>query len=190
MKYTCRSNKEIHLAGSQNEVELIEAMLAGVCFVTQVGNELVRHEKHCPVDLTPDPETAHYWPPAVRPGEAKVPVIQSQLPFTATEFKPGVEQSIVQCDETGMSIYVQGLSGYGCDNLEERERRMREMGFVPLRSPRGNDGKYWEIWYLCSAICAEGSMKGACLKEIIRAVMHIGPGSINLVRQYMGLSVD
>jgi hypothetical protein len=49
------------------------------------------------------------------------------------------------------SCYIQGLgAGVARDSGWSYERcfdQMIKMGFILLRSPRGPDGKFWEIWY-------------------------------------------
>lgn len=65
------------------------------------------------------------------------------------------------------AIFVQHIQGYDSGSYETRARRMRKAGFVRLRSRKGRDGKYWEIWYLCGAWAAKGeiaNMKHADIK--------------------------
>lgn len=58
-------------------------------------------------------------------------------------------------------IIITGL-GAGSGSVEGRLRSQQivtECGFVCLRSPRGEDGKYWEQWVLHFMLAARGPLK-------------------------------
>jgi len=75
------------------------------------------------------------------------------------------------------SIFVQHIQGYEADSYAPKAKRMRAAGFVRLRSSKGRDGKYWEIWYLCGAWAAKGEIEGKKHADIKSWLFHqIGPG--------------
>lgn len=65
------------------------------------------------------------------------------------------------------SITIQNLCGYNYspENYKQQADLLKSCGFDCLRSARGLDGKFWEIWFLPSAWSAQGPLKEA-IKEI------------------------
>lgn len=61
------------------------------------------------------------------------------------------------------SITIQNLCGhnYTRENYRRQAELLESWGFECLRSRRGNDGKYWEVWFLSSLWCAKDDLKGA-----------------------------
>lgn len=59
------------------------------------------------------------------------------------------------------SIIVQHLCGYYYteDGYKENARLLESYGFQEMRSKRGEDGKYWQLWFLPSLFFAEGKLK-------------------------------
>ena len=79
---------------------------------------------------------------------------------------------IIDFDPERKGIYspafmVSHLCGYNYS--EEGYRRnaglLESYGFSCMRSQRGEDGKFWETWYLPGAWAAEGELKIAVLRQ-------------------------
>lgn len=58
-------------------------------------------------------------------------------------------------------LTIQHLLGYGYDREDYRREalKLQSWGFHCMRSRRGNDGKYWEIWYLPGYFAATGDLR-------------------------------
>jgi hypothetical protein len=85
------------------------------------------------------------------------------------------------------SFYVQHIGGYDGD-YRKKAQRMVLAGFSVLRSRRGSDGKFWEIWYLSGEWAAEGEIRGKNEKQILSWLRHeIVPGEIVLSGGHWGL---
>ena len=92
--------------------------------------------------------------------------------------------------EENFSIYIQHISGYG-GNYEEKKEKLKKHGFSCLRSLRGSDGLYWEIWYLCSKWAFKGHLKENSTKEILDWVItEIKPGQIEISGKKWALSFE
>lgn len=89
------------------------------------------------------------------------------LPFWS---KPGQTKGTTKLNKIDMerlggysspSILIQSLCGYEYtpENYKHNARRLESFGFECLRSRRGEDGGYWEIWFLPALWCAEGELK-------------------------------
>jgi len=88
------------------------------------------------------------------------------------------------------SYFVQHITGYGGD-YKERKVSMEAVGFECLRSRRGKDGKYWEIWYLPGVWAATGELEGKAHKEIMAYLCQVvNPGQITVSGERWGLGVD
>jgi hypothetical protein len=198
MRYSSRSAEEITIKGTALEIEAVEAMLTGHILVgNPEADAPLRTSRFHPPNLDPDPETVRHFPP-------KLPEFQTMLQTDWNEIEvvsgrynqERLERYLAglkDFEQGCISVYVHGLSGYGCKEgvLLWRMGVMSAIGFQQMRSPRGEDGKYWEVWYLPGAWAAEGQLKGKKLNEIIRFVAkECCPGSIDLVRQHMALTVD
>lgn len=140
---------EMHITGlSDLETTKIEGMLAGTRWVRVKNGRLqstARYKKPpSPVD---DPVIAPHWPqldpvPAVQMDLQNISELNVKHAFTA-------------------SLTVQHLCGYyfSKNNYLREARKLRSFGFTCLRSRRGRDGKYWEIWYLPGLWMSKGALK-------------------------------
>lgn len=56
---------------------------------------------------------------------------------------------------------IQHLCGYNYTpaNYKSEASKLESLGFFPMRSKRGRDGKYWEVWRLMGYWSAEGALK-------------------------------
>ena len=77
-------------------------------------------------------------------------------------------------------ITIQHLCGYEYthERYKSCARTLERFGFECLRSRRGHDGHFWEIWYLPGLWAAKGTLaeaigKGKVSEQIERAVRHL-----------------
>jgi len=171
----------IAIGGNASEIAAIEAAMNGLYWVSVNPRGRVIKTKHYdgPIEkepvVEPDPDLFEYWPDRVR-GE----YVLRHVPPDKTEAS----------GEASTSLYVQHIAGYGGRNRYERNQRLLQAaGFHCLRSKRGEDGRYWEIWYLPYLSAAE--VIGDTLEDILDWLRtRIGPGTIALKGKTWGLSVD
>jgi hypothetical protein len=87
------------------------------------------------------------------------------LPFWRRyEERQGVMQELIFDPDTrhdSPSFMVKHLCGYHYTHKGylRNAQILESYGFVCMRSPRGNDGRFWETWYLPGAWAAKGKLK-------------------------------
>lgn len=61
----------------------------------------------------------------------------------------------------GASISIQHLCGYYYtkENYRKQAEKLTKFGFVCMRSRRGDDATFWEIWYLPGVWAAKGELE-------------------------------
>ena len=66
-------------------------------------------------------------------------------------------------ERSSPSIEIQHLCGYNFtpEGYAEQAALLESYGFECLRSRRGEDGKFWEVWRLCGLWGAKGKLKDA-----------------------------
>lgn len=101
------------------------------------------------------------------------------------------------------------ITGLGAGTNEEGRKysqdTLTECGFTCLRSPRENDGRYWEQWVLHFMLCAKGPLKGHMEKwrennttrnwwaeveeaaRFLTKVLHVRYGSLDITIQRWAL---
>lgn len=186
MHITSESNQELTVKGTKDEIQNLMAALLGCCAVTQTTGTLHRLDTRHKIKTKSDPDMEAFWP-QIDEGETEV------KGYFHTPVKVTSSKTPVPMDTEHVGIWVSHIGGYGVDpeTREARERKLALWGFVPMRSPRGPEGRYWEVWYLPGAWAAEGDLKGLNTHQILRAVgSGIRPGTIDLTRQHMGLAID
>ena len=69
-------------------------------------------------------------------------------------------------DHSSPSIYIQSLCGYyyTAARYKATAEKLESYGFECLRSRRGKDGRYWEVWYLPGLWAAEGELENELAK--------------------------
>lgn len=88
------------------------------------------------------------------------------------------------------SFFVQHLGGYG-DYYSKNISQMENAGFECLRSRRGKDGKYWEIWYLPGLWAGKGPLEKVKTKrEVIKFLSQLGVGQFEVATEHWGLALD
>jgi hypothetical protein len=128
------------------EVQSLEGMALGHrwCIVTPEGR-LRTHSRWEPL-------------PAPAQDETMMPFWQSMLPGpTQMEFR---EVPVPLGSQAG--IIIESVCGYYYtpENYRTETAKLEEFGFECLRSRRGPDGRFWEMWYLSGAWSAQGQLKG------------------------------
>ena len=91
---------------------------------------------------------------------------EKMLPFwrKAEDVKTHVQDELFTQDErsyTGESITIQSLCGYYYtpENYQKEAEKLNSYGFTQMRSKRGSDGRYVEMWYLPGVWAAQGVLK-------------------------------
>lgn len=199
------SKTEIKLEGTPEEIEAIQAMLVGACYV---GNKdaapsgdcpapVTRLERFAPFTPSVDPDNIRFWTPDAtgvfkyqdrfgeataevhryNPQQARCPDFQTKEPFSP-------------------SIYVKHIQAYeGRDVYEPRATALRAAGFQQMRSMRDSEGKYWEHFYL--PFVPYGPMPGIkcrgqrpTVKEVMDWICEtIRPGVVDVVAQRCAMAV-
>lgn len=137
---------------SAEEVERFKSTLReGLYWVTTENGRLVFHPKHNPLPNPIDDEKMlPFWRP-LREGEGTGET--HEVTFIGSE----------KFDVSSPSFTIQHLCGYYY--TPERYRSMASLlttwGFDCLRSRRGDEGHYWEIWYLPGLWSAKGDLREA-----------------------------
>lgn len=182
------NHAEITIAGDDDDIRAIELMLMGVGWVRRgVSNLEVSDAYHTPPGPIEDPKLAEHWPvdkPVVPPS------VQYSLFVDEEEHE---KQARANRKLDFRAIYVSSVTAYagGNDVYSVRAKKLEDGGFVCLRSRRGSDGKYHEVWYLPSCTSAEGELKGKTTEEIVDWVMrYVGAGSISVEGAHWGAVVD
>jgi len=88
------------------------------------------------------------------------------------------------------AFYVQHICGYGGHNYQERAGALRMRGFSCLRSKRGVDGRFWEVWYLSGRWAAEYDLRGKSTEEIKNWLLSFGSGQFSIEGESWGLGID
>ena len=135
------------------EMESIEAFTLGSCWIrVSEDGRIERRERFAelpgPIE---DPYILPKWVSLVD-WTKEAPFLCNPTPPLPDEPKPQYA-----CP----AIIVKYLGGYNKTPYESEARRLQSYGFECLRSRRGNDGHFWEIWYLPGDYHARGRLKDA-----------------------------
>lgn len=172
---TRNGSDEITLTGTKEEIQSVIAMLAGVERLSVVNGQLETVPVYQPVrSPIEDPLIPPNWatkkvPPvgqctgndidvAVK-GQVKPPRINVQPPLDPQE------------EGWNSPHYaIQHLCGYNWteDNYKRQAQVLMDCGFECLRSRRGKDGRFWEIWYLPGNWAAQGLLKLVIDQQILK----------------------
>lgn len=129
---------------TRTEVKTMQAAFLGHKWIT-VKNGRLRsapmHER--PPTPTKDPKIVDFWPPVSRGRSVKQMSLEGE-----------------SLEHHFPAIYISGV-GAGGDDYEWAAKKLEAVGFECLRSRRGKDGKFWEVWYLCGISCAKGELQEA-----------------------------
>lgn len=104
-------------------------------------------------------------------------------------------------DGQSASIIIQHLCGYSysAEGYKRNASFLERCGFACLRSRRGDDGRFWEVWFLPSLWAAKGPLKDALCRlpkeEQMEAVLSFLPrnvsfGTLDIAVQRMCQVID
>jgi len=91
------------------------------------------------------------------------------------------------------SCFVQHIGAGLRDTAYARSyARMVSVGFILLRSPRGLDNKYWEVWYLPGMFFLKGELAGEKDRQkLVRWLFNaVAPGNVNFLGEGWALTWD
>lgn len=137
-------NGEVRIVGlMKDEIEALLGMVAGANWIRAEDGRLVIESALEPAPPPQeDPPIAAWWP--------KDHPQFAQLEMFAPDFRAG----------KGGGIIIEHLCGYGWsrEGYEKESQKLTDWGFECLRSKRGPDGRFWEMWFLSNPICAKGDL--------------------------------
>lgn len=90
------------------------------------------------------------------------------------------------------SCYVQHIGAYQKErDYAKLYQRMRSVGFNLLRSPRGPDGKMWEVWYLPGLWALNEPLKGASRRALVDWLFtNVSPGTVSFDGESWALTME
>lgn len=136
------------IEGTEEEMEILEGMLAGATWVKYADGKTHAIE-------------SFKSPPAPADDPVIPPKWQSSFGARKTDPRlidtPKLEKDVWYSP----SYIVQHLCGYGYSEEGYRENVfiLQEAGFECCRSRRGKDGHFWELWFLPGAWAAKGKLR-------------------------------
>jgi hypothetical protein len=136
---------------TSEEMESMEAFTLGACWIrVSEDGRLERRERFAelpgPIE---DPCQPPKWIPLVD-WTKEAPFLVNPTPPLAEEPNPKYNSP---------AFIVKYLCGYNNTPYEHEARKLQSYGFECLRSRRGRDGRFWEIWYLAGYYFAKGELK-------------------------------
>ncbi|MFH1455183.1 MAG: hypothetical protein ABIF22_02600 [bacterium] len=142
---------------SKEEVDVLESSVnIGTNWIRVIDGLLQRIPSFQPLpDPIMDKEMFPFW----RKPNKNEKMLAGQLEF----FSMGSAENHIP------SIIIDSLCGYywSEENYKTQANRLKSYGFEIIRSPRGDDGRFWENWFLPSLSSAKGDLKIA-LEKISR----------------------
>lgn len=147
------------------------------------------------------------------PGPEEDPLIGPHWPANGEVKQYGGPKPGEGWHSPGIIITAVGAGRSSDEDRVQSQRTLTECGFDCLRSPRGEDGRYWEQWVLHYMLAAKGPL-AAALKEwrarakkgdynqvnwwaeveeaarIITRDLHVHYGSLDITIQRWALSCD
>jgi hypothetical protein len=130
---------------TQLEAETLESMIRGLCWVSVTDGRLVSVSRHEPLpDPIEDSDMAPFW--------SGVPM-STQRELIQREHEPYEAHSLDYVH------YTIGSLGAATGEYQANALKLTAFGFHQMRSKRGDDGRYWEFWYLPGVWAAKGELK-------------------------------
>ncbi len=208
----------ITFAGTAEEMENLNAMALGACWLRQTDAGLERIEHYKPV---PSPIDDPMIPPKFdRPRvKFKCPPLGTATPADIDKAQQAANEAHRQYVKAPFNVrediepsegwhfpsfIVRGV-GAGGGGYGPAAQRLIDAGFECMRSRRGRDGHYWELWFLPSSTFARGTLKEAigklkseqpklwldeCRVVIDWLISNVDFGSAEVVVQRAALSYD
>lgn len=144
------SAKEITFSGLiEKESDELVAMLAGLSWIMIQDGRLVSHQKHLPLPSpTEDEKMLPFW--------RKHSILEDGY-MQEEIFDPERLQR-----PYAVSIYISSLCAhnYTPENYQQESEKLERWGFVCMRSQRGENGKFWEVWCLPGTWMAKEELQG------------------------------
>lgn len=147
---TERGNRaSITISGTKENIDAIRASLLGAAFVrVNDQGDVERHDRYQPLpDPIQDPATPVKW----------------QLDWLKTSNPNRFDVAgVLPPDEWhSPGIIVSHLCGYGWSKsaYDYEVRKLQSWGFELMRSRRGDNGRFWELWWLPYLLAAQGDLK-------------------------------
>lgn len=144
-------SKKIEIAGlDEEEIERMNGVLNGHWWTTVRDGRLVFEPTRQPLPApTEDADISPYWR-----GRGRLKFFQ-------------FDESTANAAYSFPHITIQHLCGYYWTKEEYKKQadKLESYGFSCLRSRRGDDGRFWEIWYLCGLFAARGELGKAISGE-------------------------
>ncbi|MEX1027291.1 MAG: hypothetical protein WD049_04690 [Candidatus Paceibacterota bacterium] len=183
---------EVTIKGlTKGERDDIQAALHGVCWVRSKNGRLTRSDLADPPREPYDTDMHPYWRPATE-GELSNGPLMFDIKGTLPK-------------HSSPSFLIQSLCGYGYtpDRYVKASQTLESFGFECMRSRRGRDGHYWEIWYLPGLYAARGKLREyliehdipdstadkETLRDIARFLFHHAPfGSLDITTQRLAMA--
>jgi hypothetical protein len=174
------------------EMETMEAFTLGTCWI-RVSEEGRLEKRERFAELPGPIEDPHILP-------KWVPLIDwtKEAPFLCNPQPPLPEEPDPKYDHP--AFIVKYLCGYNNTPYEIEARKLQSYGFECLRSRRGNDGRFWEIWYLPGYYHAKGELRSAMelesdsVKQITIAInflcRHVSFGALDVCYQRAAMVID
>lgn len=132
---------------TQREADQLESMVRGLSWVGISNERLVSISRHEPLpNPVADVSMAPFW--------SGVPM-STQCELVPKEHEPFSARSLDYAHYTIMGV------GAATGDYQLNSEKLLTFGFKQMRSRRGRDGGYWELWYLPGVWAAEGSLKTA-----------------------------
>lgn len=149
------------------ELQDIEAMLMGRVWVSVAtsGRLIVRDRFTKPPTPIEDPMEACGW--QLMGAKGQTTFAPSGMDIITTHHLTNYHKEPIK-GHCGAQITIQHLCGYNYETEADYIRnaeRLVSYGFVCCRSPRGRDGRRWEVWLLPGLWMAKGGLKDALDKE-------------------------
>jgi hypothetical protein len=177
----------------QEEIDIMEAWTLGTCWL-RVSDDGRLEQKARFAEL-PSP----IQDPKIPPAWVHKTDWTKEAPFLYNTDPPLPEDDpdVKHCDP---SITIRSLCGYSNTPYEYEARKLQSYGFECLRSRRGTDGRFWELWYLPGQWFAKGELKEAIdkvegspekVKEMVRFLCrYVSFGALDVCYQRACMVID
>jgi hypothetical protein len=175
---------EVRITGlDPAEVATLKAMILGA-YYTRVDNSgrLEAVSRHDPLPQATDERMLPFWRKATFEEEAQLQMFDMEAMKDRGELHYP-------------AFMISSLCGYHYtkEGYEQEANKLSSYGFKCLRSQRGEDGRYWEVWYLSSVFSAKGALADKIkpindpkeqTREAIRFLMrNVSFGSMDMTQQ-------
>lgn len=144
------SQNSVQITGlTRDEVDHLIKAFRGLSWFSVEGGRLQTSSRFAPLpDPVRDEEMIPFW--------RQYSNTQAQ-----GEFFPKVFEDMSPDVVFSPHITIQSLCGYNYtpENYARESTKLLSYGFRQIRSQRGEDGGYWELWYLPGVWCAKGDLK-------------------------------